>query len=593
MTAIIRFREAGRVLCMLGAVLAVAALTPVAAHADDLRDARTALANGSLDQAQQLFERVGSQGFAEGPAGVGQVYLRKRDYAKAKEAFERAQKMDGNLAQAWFGLGEVARRQDDCATAVPLLQKAVDLDRKFPEAQLALGDCLVQTKHFDDAIQALNPGLNWGTRWKPRFLVALGKVELGRDSLRDAGIYFTQAQQAAPDDPQTNRALGDFYLKRGIGSLAIPSYEKAVELDSTDVELRYALGQALYFDQRYNDALEHFKWVAARDPEYAPGQLALGNLYYLSGPADARRYADARPYLEKYTQLMPRDPRGWSLLGRDQYFLKLKDEAVAAMGKAVELGDKSREMFTILARAYVEQRNWQSALDAYAKGDPNTTDLLKIGQMHVFLGNVDRADSVYRAMIDRDSTSGDARFALVEIGKLRFRQKDYPGTVTVMQRRIALDPNSDEAYYYMGLSYKEMKQMPEAVAALRQAAVLAPNKAERHFWLGLVLASVDSIAESNEALRRSTEIDSTSKNAAVAYQQLGYRSLLLKEWTPALEMLERSAAINDKDTHTLVWLAQGYANAGNRTKAVDVYRKVLQVEPGNAEAVKGLKALGS
>ena len=162
-----------------------------------------------------------------------------------------------------------------------------------------------------------------------------------------------------------------------------------------------------------------------------------------------------------------------------------------------------------------------------------------------------------------------------------------------MQRRITLDPNSDEAYYYMGLSYKEMKQLPEAIAALRQSAALAPTKAERHFWLGLVLASVDSISASNDELRRSTEIDSTSKNAAVAFQQLGYRSLLAKEWSPATEMLERSAAINDKDTHTLVWLAQGYANAGNRSKAVDVYRKVLLVEPGNTEAVKGLKALGS
>ena len=61
----------------------------------------------------------------------------------------------------------------------------------------------------------------------------------------------------------------------------------------------------------------------------------------------------------------------------------------------------------------------------------------------------------------------------VEMAKLRFRQKDYPGALTLLQRRIALDPNSDEAYYYMGLSYKEMKQYPEALAALRQAVTLA------------------------------------------------------------------------------------------------------------------------
>ena len=33
-----------------------------------------------------------------------------------------------------------------------------------------------------------------------------------------AGLFAAlHAQQAAPDDPLTNRALGDFYLKRGIG----------------------------------------------------------------------------------------------------------------------------------------------------------------------------------------------------------------------------------------------------------------------------------------------------------------------------------------------------------------------------------------
>jgi len=581
-----------RIPLLAAALFALASVVAPGARADDLKDAKVALAAGQLDDALRLFQRVASQGFAEGSAGVGQVYLRKRDYAHAQEAFEKAQKMDGNLALAWYGLGEVQRRQGSCSDAVPLLQKATELDRKFPEAQLALGDCLVQTSKYDDAVQALNPGLNWGPKWKPRFLVALGQVELARDSLRDAGIYFTRAQQEAPDDPQTNRALGDFYLKRGISSLAVPSYQKAVELDTSDVELRWALGEALYRDQQYNDALDAFKWVVERDPEFPPGELSLGNLYYLSGAADAKRYTDALPYLQKYTTLSPKDAKGWSLLGRDQYFLKQKDDAVNSMTRAISLGDKSREMYTVLGRAYVDQRNWQGALDAYGLGDPNTTDMLKIGQMYVFLNRMDQADSVYRSLVDKDSTSWEGKFALTEMGKLRFRNKDYPGTVAIMQRRIALDPTSDEAYYYMGLSYNEMKQLPEAVSALRQAVALAPGKADRHFRLGLVLASVDSVSESNDEFMRATAIDSTSKDAAIAYRQLGYRSLLGKEWGHAVDLLERSASLNDKDTQTLVWLAQGYANEGNRPKAVEVFKKVLEIEPGNPEAAKGLKALG-
>ncbi|MCC6348101.1 MAG: tetratricopeptide repeat protein [Candidatus Eisenbacteria bacterium] len=574
-------------------VLAGLALATPGARADDLKDARTALEAGQYDQALRLFERVASQGFAEGRAGVGQVYLRKREYAKAKAAFEKARDMDGNLALAWYGLGEVERRHERCDAAVPLFRKATELDRKYPEAQLALGECLTRTGHQAEAITALNPGLGWGTKWKPRFLVALGNVEMSRDSLRDAGIYFTQAQQAAPDDPITNRALGDFYLKRRIGSLAIPNYERAVALDSSDVELRFALANALEYDQRNGEALTEYQGVVSRDPEFAPGQLALGSLLYRAGQADPRRFAEAREPLEKYTGMVPDDPRGWSLLGRDYYFLKMKDEAVAAMTKADSLGDKSKELYTVLGRAYVDRKDWQKAIDAYAKGEPNLADQFKIGQMLVILGRLAQADSMYRGMIARDSTSLDAKYAMVELGKLAFRQKDYPATVATMQRRNALDPPSDEAYYYTGLSYKEMKQLPEAIAALRQAATLAPDKADRHFWLGLVLAGADSTAQADAELLRSTEIDSTSKNAAIAYQQLGYRALLEKDWSRAIGLLERSASLNDKDVHTLVWLGQGYQNSGNRGKAIEAYRRVLSLEPDNTDARNGLKVLGT
>lgn len=586
-----RRADARPMLLVLG--LAALVLCAPAARADDLKDARAALAAGQYDQAIRLFERVASQGFAEGRAGVGQVHLRRREYAKAEAAFEQAKKMDANLALAWYGLGEVQRRQEKYAEALPFLQKAVEIDRKFPEAQLAYGECLTQVKKHDQAIQALTPGLNWGTKWKPRFLVALGNVEMSRDSLRDAGIYFTQAQQAAPDDPITNRALGDFYLRRGIGSLAIPNYQKAVALDTSDVELRFALAKALEYDQRFNDALTEYKWVTERDAGFAAGQMAIGSLLYRSGPADPRRYAEARPYLEQYTKLAPDDARGWSILGRNYYFMKMRDEAVEAMSRAATLGDKNKEMYTVLARAYVDRKEWPKALEAYAKGEPNSTDQFKIGRMLVLQGQLPQADSVYRLMISKDSTSNDAKYAMVELGKLAFGQKDFPGTLAIMGRRNALDPPSDEAYYYAGLSYKELKQFPEAIAALRQSATLAPNKADRHFWLGLVLATADSIPEATAALVRSTELDSTSKNAAVAYQQLGYRALLAKDWSQAIRLLERSASLNDKDTHTLVWLGQGYQNSGNKGKAMEAYRRVLAIEPNNADAKNGLKVLGT
>ncbi len=563
-------------------------------HADDLKDGRQALQAGRLDDALRSFEKAAGQGYAEGRAGVGQVLLKRRQYDRAMEAFQTAQKMDANLALAYYGQGEVLRKQNKCAEALPLLQKATEIDRKFPDAQLALGDCLVQGRQHEKAVAVLNEGLKWGPKWRPKFLVALGYAELARDSLREAGIYYTRAREESPEDATPRRALGDFYMKRGTFVLAVPEYQSAIEKDSSDVELRYALGRAQFYSEQYNDALETYRDVVARDPEFAPGQFALGDLYYRSGQADPRRYAEAVAPLEKYTQLAPDDPHGWSDLGRTYARLGRKDEAITAMNRAEQLGDKSKEMYLIRARIQVERKNWDAAMADYSRSDPAPEDQLRIAQVLVFQNRAAQAESLYNAVVATDSTSGSAKFALNELGKMRFRAKDYPGAVGALQRRIALDPANDEAYYYIGLSHKEMKQYPEALAALRKAATLGDSKADRHFWLGIMLAQVDSTAAAKLELTRAVEMDSagTNKNSAVALRQLGYYKLLDKSNGEAIRMLERSVAINDKDVQAWVWLAQGRQNAGDKAGACEAYRRALGIDPTQADALKGRKSLG-
>ena len=571
---------------------ALAGLTAAPVHADDLKDARAALAAGQLDDALRLFESAAGQGYAEGRSGMGQVWLKRRNYEKAHEQFEMAQRMDANLASSYWGMGEISLRNEAYEEALPNLKRAVELDRKYPDAQISLGSCLVNLNRYDEAIAALEPGLNWGAKWRPRFLVALGNVEMARDSLRDAGIYFTQAREAAPEDPITNRALGDFYLRRGIGSLAIPEYEKAVELDKSDIDLRFALGKALAYDQRYDDAIEQYKFVADQNPDYPGAQLALGDIFYRAGQAKPAYYADARPYLEKYTTLMPNDPKGWSLLGRDYYYLRMKDESAAAMQKAVDLGDKSKDLYAVMFRLMVERKEWQKALDMSAKADLKSKELLQLAQVHAFMGNATAADSAYRAIIAQDSLSNDGKFAMLELAKMQFRGKDYPTAIGTLKRRLVLDGTSDEAYYYLGLSQKESGNLPEAIAALRQSATLAPQKGDRHFWLAVALTQADSVAAGLDEFAATVAVDSTSKNAAVAFQRLGYRQLMQKDWAGAIDLLERSVAIDGRSLPSLIGLAQAHQNSGNRAKAAEYYRKALEIQPGQPDATKGLKTLG-
>jgi len=589
-------------------------LPPAIARADALRDGRTALQAGQLDDALRFFEQAANQGLADGRAGVGLVWLKRHQLAKANEAFELAEKMDNQLAAAHYGQAEVLRQQEKCEEAVPKFQRAVDLDRRYPEAQLGLSDCLSKLGRYADAVAAANRGLNWGAKWRPRFLVALGNIAAARDSLRDAGIWYTTAVQEAPDDPATHRALGDFYVKRGTFDLAYPEYQSAVAQDSTDVDLHFALGQALYYGQRYVSALEEFQWVVARDPEFPAAQLALGDLLYRSGKADARRYAEARAPLEKYVQLMPDDSKGWSVLGRTYYYVglsdkdsTLKDLALQSLDKAEQLGDKTKEMYTIRARLHIDRREFDQAATDYdrAGSDLAPEDVYRLARMMTIQKNVARAESLYSAIVDRDSTSRLAGVAMNEVGKIRFGQAAdaartdkaaaaplYQQTIDIFQRRIALDPNNDEAYYYVGLSYRELGQYGEAISAMRQSAALAGTRADRHFWLGLLYVQTDSTDLAEQEFQQAVDLDAAnSGNKAIALRQLGYYRLLRKDYAGAIERLEQSATINPKDAGTLLWLAQGYQNAGNRAKAAENYRRVLALDPGNADARNGLKLL--
>jgi tetratricopeptide (TPR) repeat protein len=565
-------------------------------RADDLKDGRVALQENRLEDAIRSFEKAASQGFAEGRAGIGQVRLKQRRFDEALTAFQTAQKMDPNLALPYYGQGEVLRRQEKCAEALPLLSKAVELDRKFPEANLALGDCMVRTGRIDQAIQALNPGLKWGSKWRPRFLVAIGDAEMARDSLRAAASYYTRAREESPEDPIAHAALGNFYLARGTYELAVPELQAAVDLDTSDFELRYGLGRALAYTQRYDEAFKRYREVVERAPDFAPAQYALADLYYRwgLGQGDKSKFQDAREPAERYVMLRPDDSKGLALLGRTYFQLGLKDSALALMNRAEAKGEKNKEMYTMRARIQVERKDWDRALADYALGDPQPEDLLRLAQVHANRGNVAAAESLYTSMIAADSTSWTAKFALNEMGKMAYRQKDYPRAIGLFERRISLDPNNDEAYYYLGLSLKEQKRYPEAIAALRKSTELGPAKYDRWFWFGMVSAEGDSVPTAKSALSKAVELDTagTNRNSGFAYRQLGYYSLLSKENEEATRLLERSVAIIPQDEQAWVWLAQGYHNAGNKSRACEAYDRALAINPKGAVALNGRKTLG-
>src|SRR6516164_6078511 len=119
------FRRMRRIAPQSGIVLVLMALA-VPVLADDLKDARAALQAGHYDQAATLFEKIANGGQIEGRIGLGQVYLKRRQYHKAEEQFQLAQRQDPTVAWGYYGEAEALKREGKCDQALPLLRKSTD-----------------------------------------------------------------------------------------------------------------------------------------------------------------------------------------------------------------------------------------------------------------------------------------------------------------------------------------------------------------------------------------------------------------------------------------------------------------------------------
>ncbi len=74
--------------------------------------------------------------------------------------------------------------------------------------------------------------------------------------------------------------------------------------------------------------------------------------------------------------------------------------------------------------------------------------------------------------------------ALVNLGKLRYSQKNFDGAIEVLSKAVEVEPRSADAQYFLGDSYLQVKKGSKAVGCLNEAIRLDPvGKAEAHLRL--------------------------------------------------------------------------------------------------------------
>ena len=197
------------------------------------------------------------------------------------------------------------------------------------------------------------------------------------------------------------------------------------------------LGNALYKQERYEEALDAYRVAAEQRPNYAK---VHGNLGMTLNALE--RFEEAETHLRHAIVLDPNTKGRYYYLGNALYGQERYEEAVNA--------------YRVIAEQYPDDALIHSVL----------------GRVLSELGRFEEAETHLRRALALNPSHTDALYSLAA---LRFEQQRYDEMLELLQRLIDTDPSHAEAHVSMGAALFYLGRSDEALKSFDRALSLNPN----------------------------------------------------------------------------------------------------------------------
>jgi tetratricopeptide (TPR) repeat protein len=150
---------------------------------------------------------------------------------------------------------------------------------------------------------------------------------------------------------------------------------------------------------------------------------------------------------------------------------------------------------------------------------------------------------------------------------------------------LAIRPNTDAAWYNLGVTLYHQKNLPAAIDAYKKA--LAINDKFAYAWtnLGMALGAQKNFPAAIDACKKALAIDD---KLAEAWSNLGNALRDQKNLPAAIDACKKALAIDDK--HAAAWnnLGNALLDQKNFVAAIDAYKKALAIDEKYAVAWNNL-----
>lgn len=275
---------------------------------------------------------------------------------------ERAIALDPEFAEAWLLLGSTNALLGETDAAESGCTRAIDLGLNNYNAYFTLGDICRVKGDLEKASKYLSKAVNLNHGAANAWLL-LGTVQALSKNYPDAESSLRQAIIYRPDNADTYKNLGNILKDQGRCEEAIPIYQRALELDTGNVDSLRGLGACYGLDATNTNVfnLDNSIYYLQKVVEICPG--AVDGYYSLSRTLRmAMRFDDAEEVCKLAVKKFPDNPDIYNELGHVLFSKDGLDEALYSFNKALQISPENITAIAGTAAVYERKKQYDASL---------------------------------------------------------------------------------------------------------------------------------------------------------------------------------------------------------------------------------------
>ncbi|MCF6276733.1 MAG: tetratricopeptide repeat protein [Candidatus Magasanikbacteria bacterium] len=166
-----------------------------------LQEAKDLISAGSYDMAEQKFIFVISleSNNKDAFAGLGEVYLKQKQFKEAEETYKFLLQLDPQNDLAWMKLAQVNEEMNELEEAVENLQKAVLINDALASRFAKLADLLVRIDQSASALEAIKHAVFLEAK-NPKYLDKLVETSIMVGDKKEAKTAYDKLRLANPEN---------------------------------------------------------------------------------------------------------------------------------------------------------------------------------------------------------------------------------------------------------------------------------------------------------------------------------------------------------------------------------------------------------